>query len=50
MENMLGTHRELGEHIGIMMGTHWELKRNIWEHIANQGKMKNSLALYPPKT
>jgi hypothetical protein len=32
----------VGEHLGDLMGTHWELKK---EHIGNQGKLKKEILL-----
>jgi hypothetical protein len=38
----------VGEHIGNILGTHWELKRNTVVPIENQGKMKNKILAPPP--
>ncbi len=41
-----GTHRKLREHIGNLMGTHWELER---EHVRNKWKNGNNISLLGAK-
>jgi hypothetical protein len=43
------THWELGEHNGKLMGTHWELKRNIVETHWELGKNEKKLPPSSPK-
>jgi hypothetical protein len=43
-----GTHWELGEHIGDLMGTHWELKGNIVRTHWEPGKYEKKKILHTP--
>jgi len=49
-EHPWGTHGKLREHIGNLMGTHWELERNIEATYWEQMKMKKILPQQPPQT